>query len=118
MLSVVSGAVLLGFQYALLALGVYISFRILNIPDLTVDGSFTFGTRGGATNANLRNAKIANVSIHAPHEGERRRALNAYAKARKMGYDVSVLVFHFDFLALDGFLGGIHYVASKLFDAE
>ena len=43
MLSVVSGAVLLGFQYALLALGVYISFRILNIPDLTVDGSFTFG---------------------------------------------------------------------------
>ena len=34
---------LLGLEYALLALGVYISFRILNIPDLTVDGSFTLG---------------------------------------------------------------------------
>ncbi len=34
---------LLGLEYALLAVGVYISFRILNIPDLTVDGSFTFG---------------------------------------------------------------------------
>lgn len=28
---------------ALLAVGVYITFRILNLPDLTVDGSFTFG---------------------------------------------------------------------------
>ena len=34
---------LLGLEYAMLALGVYITFRILNIPDLTVDGSFTFG---------------------------------------------------------------------------
>lgn len=43
MLSIIMGAVLLGLQYALLALGVYITFRVLNIPDLTVDGSFTFG---------------------------------------------------------------------------
>ena len=41
-----------------------------------------------------------------------------YAKARKVGYDVSVLVFHFDFLALDSLLGGVNDVASKLFDAE
>ena len=34
---------LLGLEYALLAIGVYITFRILNLPDLTVDGSFTFG---------------------------------------------------------------------------
>lgn len=34
---------LLGIEYALLAVGVYITFRILNIPDLTVDGSFTLG---------------------------------------------------------------------------
>lgn len=34
---------LLGLEYALLAVGVYITFRILNIPDLTVDGSFTSG---------------------------------------------------------------------------
>ena len=34
---------LLGLEYGLLALGVFISFRILNLPDLTVDGSFAFG---------------------------------------------------------------------------
>ncbi len=37
------GAAQQGFVYALLALGVYIAFRILNTPDLTVDGSFTLG---------------------------------------------------------------------------
>ena len=36
-------ASLLGLQYALLAVGVYLTFRILNIPDLTVDGSFCLG---------------------------------------------------------------------------
>lgn len=33
-----------GFLYGLLALGVYISLRILNIPDLTTEGSFGFGS--------------------------------------------------------------------------
>lgn len=37
------GACQMGFVYALLALGVYITFRILNTPDLTADGSFTLG---------------------------------------------------------------------------
>ena len=32
-----------GFVYGLLAIGIYISFRILNIPDLTAEGSFAFG---------------------------------------------------------------------------
>ena len=32
-----------GILYSIMAMGVYITFRILNIPDLTVDGSFTFG---------------------------------------------------------------------------
>ncbi len=32
-----------GLLYAIMAMGIYITFRILNIPDLTVDGSFTFG---------------------------------------------------------------------------
>ncbi|MBB6672092.1 ABC transporter permease [Cohnella nanjingensis] len=38
-----TGAVELGLMYALLALGVYITFRILDFPDLTVDGSFATG---------------------------------------------------------------------------
>ena len=32
-----------GFLYGLLALGVYLSLRILDLPDLTCEGSFGFG---------------------------------------------------------------------------
>ena len=39
----VLGAIQLGLIYALLALGVTITFRVMNTPDLTVDGSFTLG---------------------------------------------------------------------------
>jgi len=44
-LSLVSliGAIELGLVYSLLAFGSFISFRILNIADLTVDGSFVLG---------------------------------------------------------------------------
>ena len=42
-MTLILGAVQLGLLYAMMAMGVYISFRILNIPDLTVDGSFTLG---------------------------------------------------------------------------
>lgn len=37
------GAVESGFIYALMALGVYLTFRVLDFPDLTVDGSFVTG---------------------------------------------------------------------------
>ena len=37
------GALTLGIILALLALGVYISYRIFDIADITVDGSLTFG---------------------------------------------------------------------------
>jgi putative ABC transport system permease protein len=43
MLGSLFGAVELGLLYALMALGVYITFRILDFPDLTVDGSFATG---------------------------------------------------------------------------
>ncbi|MDO5634240.1 MAG: ABC transporter permease [Micrococcus sp.] len=38
----------LGLLYAVMALGVYLTFRILNFPDLTVDGSFTSGASTAA----------------------------------------------------------------------
>lgn len=38
----------IGLVYAIMALGVYITFRILNFPDLTVDGSFTTGAATAA----------------------------------------------------------------------
>ncbi|MGO1538976.1 MAG: ABC transporter permease [Leucobacter sp.] len=37
------GALELGLIYGVMALGVYLTFRVLNFPDLTVDGSFTTG---------------------------------------------------------------------------
>ena len=37
------GAVDLGLIWGFLALGVYITFRLLDIADLTVDGSFATG---------------------------------------------------------------------------
>lgn len=47
MLTSMVGAVESGLLYALMALGVYITFRILDFPDLTVDGSFTTGAAIG-----------------------------------------------------------------------
>lgn len=37
------GSVELGLIFAIMSLGIYITFNILNFPDLTVDGSFTLG---------------------------------------------------------------------------
>jgi putative ABC transport system permease protein len=37
------GAVELGLVYAFVAIGVYLTFRVLDFPDLTVDGSFPLG---------------------------------------------------------------------------
>jgi len=37
------GAIEVGLLFALVALGVYLSFRVLQFPDLTVDGSFPLG---------------------------------------------------------------------------
>ncbi len=37
------GAIEIGLIYSLVAIGVYITFKIIDFPDLTVDGSFTIG---------------------------------------------------------------------------
>lgn len=42
------GALETGLIYGLVALGVFLSFRILNFPDLTVDGSFPLGAAATA----------------------------------------------------------------------
>ncbi len=47
------GSLQLGLIYGLLAIGIYISFRIMNIPDLTAEGSFTFGLVVAAVFADL-----------------------------------------------------------------
>nr|WP_318698512.1 MULTISPECIES: ABC transporter permease [unclassified Roseofilum] len=43
------GAIELGLLYSLVGLGVYLSFRVLDFPDLTVDGSFPLGGAVAAT---------------------------------------------------------------------
>ena len=37
------GAIETGLIYGLVAFGIYLSFRVLDFPDLTVDGSFPLG---------------------------------------------------------------------------
>jgi len=38
-----TGAVELGVIFALLAMGIFVAYRILNVPDLTVEGSYVIG---------------------------------------------------------------------------
>jgi len=49
LLTAMAGAVESGLIYAIMALGVYLSFRVLDFPDLTVDGSFVTGAAVAAT---------------------------------------------------------------------
>ena len=62
------GAIEIGLIFGLVALGVYLSFRIINFPDLTVDGSFPLG---GAVAAALIVAGWQPVRRH--RRGHRRR---------------------------------------------
>ncbi len=55
-------AVLLGLGFASLALGIFISMRIFNIPDITTDGSFTLG---GAVSAVLLSQHVSMPVIFA-----------------------------------------------------
>ncbi|WP_172369476.1 ABC transporter permease [Sporosarcina jiandibaonis] len=49
MFAALFGSVEQGIIYAIMALGVYLSFRVLDFPDLTVDGSFVTGAAVAAT---------------------------------------------------------------------
>ena len=48
-MAIVTGALELGFIYALVALALFLSFRVLNIADMTTDGAFTLGCAVSAT---------------------------------------------------------------------
>ena len=47
--AVILSALELGFIYALVAFALFLSFRVLNIADMTTDGSFTLGCAVSAT---------------------------------------------------------------------
>ncbi|MDO4266249.1 MAG: ABC transporter permease [Eubacteriales bacterium] len=42
------GSLELGLLYGIMVMGIYLSFRILNVPDLTAEGSFTLGLAASA----------------------------------------------------------------------
>ncbi len=48
-MSLLIGSFTIGLILALLALGIFISFRVFNFPDITAEGSFTFGAATGAS---------------------------------------------------------------------
>ena len=48
MFTALFGSVEQGIIYAIMALGVYLTFRVLDFPDLTVDGSFVTGAATAA----------------------------------------------------------------------
>ena len=48
MLDLIISTLTQGFIYALLSFGVYITYKILDFPDLTTDGSFPSGAAGTA----------------------------------------------------------------------
>ncbi|RPJ08937.1 MAG: ABC transporter permease, partial [Deltaproteobacteria bacterium] len=50
MLNILIVSLLQGFEYALVTLGVMLSFRVIRFPDLTIEGSFPLG---GAITASM-----------------------------------------------------------------
>lgn len=48
-MNVITGALELGFIYALVAMALFLSFRVLNIADMTTDGAFVLGCAVSAT---------------------------------------------------------------------
>jgi putative ABC transport system permease protein len=48
-MSLLISALTLGFIFSLIALGVYVSFRVFSFPDITADGSSTLGAAVAAT---------------------------------------------------------------------
>lgn len=55
-LSTLLGSIELGLIFAILSLGLFITFRILDLPDLTVDGSFVTGLAYSAVWAVAKNS--------------------------------------------------------------
>ena len=51
MLHILQTALELGFLYALIPMALYLSFRVLNIADMTTDGCFVLGTAVSVTTA-------------------------------------------------------------------
>ena len=56
-----------GLIYAIMAFGIYITYKILDFPDLTVDGSFPMGAAIAAALINLFSARGCSRNIDRPY---------------------------------------------------
>ena len=61
--AVIMSALELGFIYALVALALFLSFRVLNIADMTTDGAFTLGCAVSATVADTAQPRVKEPSV-------------------------------------------------------
>ena len=76
------GALEIGLIFSLVALGVFISFRLLRFPDLTVDGSFPLGGAVCATLIALGLSLIHSANATAdPDAAGARRGPRPYPRA-------------------------------------
>lgn len=78
-----------GLLYGLLALGVYISLRVLDIPDLTTEGSFGFGSAlaavlaaGGHTYLSLPIAFLGGMAARTNHRAAANQAASTPGTGR------------------------------------
>ena len=74
--AVVFSALELGCVYALVALALFLSFRVLNIADMTTDGSFTLGCAVSATLAVNPHLWVSPGSIQLNSLEKRKRNLS------------------------------------------
>ena len=61
--AVIMSALELGCIYALVALALFLSFRVLNIADMTTDGTFTLGCAVSATVAETAQPRVKAPSV-------------------------------------------------------
>ena len=62
MTTIIFGILEEGLVYAIMALGVYITYKILDFPDLSVDGTFPLGA--AVTAAGIANGFLSLVPFH------------------------------------------------------
>ena len=67
MLHILQTALELGFLYALVPMALFLSFRILDIADMTTDGCFVLGTAVSVTMAAAGHPFLAVPAAMLPH---------------------------------------------------
>ena len=83
--SVVTGTFEKGLVFSILALGIFISFRILDIPDLSVDGTFTLGVAVSVMQA-FNGDPQGHTAVNSCRSYRRKRDGNTYHKTQRSAY--------------------------------